>query len=69
MKLFPLALVILSLTTLSFGCSQGNTFDDPASGVAPPLPPNSSPGNMSAAEKKMVETMSPGGIADPNQGG
>lgn len=68
MKTVSVCLAMLSITTLCFGCSQGSVFDDPATSVAPPLAPTSSPENMSAAEKKMVETMSPGGIADPNQG-
>lgn len=67
MKNFTGCIVLFSATTLFVGCSQGNAYDDPAM-TAPPLAPSSTPDKMTAAESKMMETMSPGGIADPDQG-
>lgn len=66
MKNVTCCLVLLSAATLFVGCSQGNAYDDPAS-AAPPLAPSSTPDKMTAAESKMMETMSPGGIADPDR--
>jgi len=59
--------VFLFAATLSSGCSQGTSFDDPALAAPPPLAPSSSPEKMTTSEKAMLETMSPGGIADPDR--
>lgn len=60
----------LSVTAVLAGCGGADTTATNTGAVAaPPLPEDSSPENMTEADKAMMESMSPGGEADPGTGG
>lgn len=59
----------LGVTAVLCGCGGGDAAATNTGAVAaPPLPEDAAPGDMSPADKAMMETMSPGGVADPGQG-
>jgi hypothetical protein len=59
----------LGVTAVLSGCGGGDAPTNTGAVAPPPLPEDTSPENMSAADKAMMESMSPGGVADPGTGG
>lgn len=66
MKRFLIANFVFGLAVLLTGCSGADA--EPVSELPPPAASTAAGEEMDPADKAMMETMAPGGIADPDQG-